>query len=336
MCFHIGLFITNSMHYPKAKILFIVSFSFLILFYSCENSGNQKSGNKQELIIFHAGSLSVPMHQMADSFMKNNPDIKVLFESAGSRECARKITELKKPCDIMASSDYYVIRDMLIPEFAGWYINFAGNEMCIAYNHQSRLHEKLTTTNWFSIVMDKTVSFGRSNPDNDPCGYRTLQVFKLSSIYYKNPALAEKLAGKDGRFIRPKEVDLLALLESRSLDYIFIYRSVAIQHKLDYLTLPDEINLKNPSFAKQYAVVQVEIKGKEAGKKTIMKAEPMVYAFTILKNAPNKDAALKFADFILSDKGKSIMEQNGQPSIIFTDSSLYNKIPSSLIKYLRK
>jgi len=324
------------MNYKQTFILLFFAGSITSLFTACHNNCDRNNKTKSELIIFHAGSLSVPMHQLADTFMKENPAIKVLLESAGSRECARKITELKKPCDIIASSDYYVIKDMLMPVYSDWYINFAGNEMCIAYNKQSRLHEKIKSNNWYDVLLDKSVSYGRSNPDADPCGYRTLLLFNLSGKYYKKLSLPQHLAAKDKCYIRPKEVDLLALLESNSIDYIFIYRSVAIQHKLDYLSLPDEINLRNPHFAAYYSSAEVEISAKEKGKKMSVKGEPMVYALSILKNAPNREAAIKFTDLLLSDKGKKILELNGQPSIISTDTMCYRYIPSLLIKYLRK
>ncbi|MCL1973294.1 MAG: tungstate ABC transporter substrate-binding protein WtpA, partial [Bacteroidetes bacterium] len=38
-----------------------------------------------------------------------HPKVRVLSEGAGSLDCARKITELHRPCDIMASADYAVI-----------------------------------------------------------------------------------------------------------------------------------------------------------------------------------------------------------------------------------
>ena len=93
---------------------------------------NQKENNK--LIIFHAGSLSVPLKQMKDEFTKVNPDIEILLESAGSVKCARKITDLNKECDIMASADYTIIDEMLIPDYTGWNIKFASNEMAIVYH----------------------------------------------------------------------------------------------------------------------------------------------------------------------------------------------------------
>ena len=58
--------------------------------------------------------------------------------------------------------------------------------------------------------------------------------------------LAEELRQKHGgKYIRPKETDLLALLEAGEIDYLFIYRSVAGQHGLKMILLDDEINLKS-------------------------------------------------------------------------------------------
>ncbi|MBU0879785.1 tungstate ABC transporter substrate-binding protein WtpA, partial [Patescibacteria group bacterium] len=46
---------------------------------------------KEELIIFHAGSLSIPFEEMEVNFEKKYPDVDVVREIGGSRACARKI-----------------------------------------------------------------------------------------------------------------------------------------------------------------------------------------------------------------------------------------------------
>jgi molybdate/tungstate transport system substrate-binding protein len=284
-----------------------------------------------DLIIFHAGSLSVPFKEIAAEFNKLFPDVKVLMESAGSVASARKITDLNKPCDIMASSDYGVIDNMLIPKYADWNIRFVSNELAVVYDEKSRYAWEINAKNWYSVLMKKDVAFGRADPNADPCGYRTVMMLQLAEDYYKKPGLAKMISEKDLNFIRPKEVDLLALLESHSIDYIFLYRSVAIQHQLKFVVLPDEINLKDPRFSKQYAKVSTEINGKEPGKKEVVKGEPMLYGVTMLRNAPNKAAAIAFMQFLLSkDKGIKIMEKNGQPSVIPMETQNYDKLPKEL------
>jgi len=284
-----------------------------------------------DLIIFHAGSLSVPMKDLKAEFNKLYPKVNVLLESAGSVECARKITDLKKPCDIMASSDFTVIDKMLVPGYAEWNIRFASNEMCIVYTGKARYQDRINSKNWYDLLLKPDVAYGRSDPNSDPCGYRTVMTMQLAESFYGKPGLASTLMSKDRNYMRPKEVDLVALLESNNIDYIFIYRSVAVQHKLKYLTLPDQINLKNLQYSANYQKAVVEINGKEPGKKELMKGDAMIYGVTIIKNAPNRAAAIAFLEYMLSkDKGMRIMERDGQPSAIPLPTVGYDKLPAQL------
>jgi molybdate/tungstate transport system substrate-binding protein len=101
--------------------------------------------------------------------------------------------------------------------------------------------------------------------------------------------------------------------------------------------LPDEINLKNMAMAPQYATATTEINGKEPGKKETVKGEPMVYGVTMLRDAPNKPAAIAFLQFLLSkDKGMKIMEKNGQPSVIPMETKNYDKLPTELKPFAKK
>ena len=314
----------------------ILSVLFVTVFILINPAPAQTKKLSGDLIIFHAGSLAVPMKEVAKAFNQLYPDVKILMESAGSVASARKITDLNRPCDILASADYAVIDNMLIPKYASYNIRFVTNEMCIVYNAKSHYGAQLTPRNWYDMLMRSDVAFGRADPNADPCGYRTVMTLKLAEKYYKKPGLAGRIMGKDQQFMRPKEVDLLSLLESGSLDYIFIYKSVALQHQLKYLILPDQINLKNPAYASNYATATVEINGKKPGEKETLKGEPMIYGVTILKDAPNKEAAVAFLEFLLSkDQGMKIMQQNGQPSVIPMSTQNYNLVPPSLKKYVK-
>ncbi len=311
----------------------IFYFLFTVILCSCKFGDK----NSNELIIFHAGSLSVPFKEIAESFKKENPDIKIVMEAAGSRKCARKITDLNRECDVMASADYKVIDNLLIPEYADWNIKFAGNEMAIVYHEKSRQNTEINKDNWYRVLMNDEVVFGRSNPDFDPCGYRAVLVAKLAEKYYRQPGMTEKILHKDVNYIRLKEVDLIGLLETDVIDYIFLYRSVAEQHGLKYLVLPDSINLKNPGLADHYATATIEISGKKPGETITQKGEAMVYGVTIIKNSPNKEAAMKFVRFLLSsEKGMAIMEKNGQQSLVPSPTDTYNKIPKELKQFVIK
>ncbi|MBP6977792.1 MAG: extracellular solute-binding protein [Bacteroidales bacterium] len=289
-----------------------------------------------ELIIFHAGSLAVPFRDMATAFNQIYPGVTFRMEAGGSVASARKIIDLKRPCDIIAVSDYRVIDEMLIPEHASWNIKFAANEMVIAFSAKSAYSETIDSLNWFDILLKDDVRFARSDPDQDPCGYRTLHTFLLAEKYYGKPGLAGRLRSKDNQYIRPKEVDLLALLETHTVDYVFNYRSVACQHHLDFIQLPLEINLKSPSFTDLYGTVTADIGGKEPGQRITITGEPMLYSLTILKDAPNQENAGAFVEFLLSPRGQQILEANGQPLVVPAASASYEKIPDRFKAYATK
>ncbi len=324
---------------------FLALFCLIIIIPMCRdyNESNYKENTNSpdmnisgDLIIFYAGSLSLPFKNISKEFKKEYPDINILMESAGSVSCARKITDLERKCDIIASADYKVIDDMLIPKYADWNIKFASNEMAIVYHEESRYADEINKDNWYDILLNKDVAFGRSDPNSDPCGYRSVLMSKLAEKYYNKSELADKLLDKDLNYIRPKETDLLALLETNTIDYIFLYRSVAEQHKLKYLLLPDEINLKKQEFATYYKNTTVDINGKKPGEIVTIKGEPMVYGITILKDAPNYKSAEAFITFLLSEKGIAIMEKNGQPSLIPSITDTYDKIPENLKRFAKK
>src|ERR1035437_1126 len=306
-----------------------------ILFLPIDSSGRSSSQHK-ELIIFHAGSLSVPLKQIANEYEKRNPDTKIFLESAGSLVCARKVTELKKPCDIIASSDYFVINELLIPNFASWSIRFATNEIVIAYQGKSKYSKEINSENWMDILQRKDVIYSRSDPDSDPCGYRTVFTYKLAEKYYKKPGLAEKMSSKNREYIRPKEVDLVALLESNAIDYMFQYKSVAIQHGLKFIELPKEINLSDPSKNDLYSSVSTYVDGSKPGIKMKVTGDYINYSITILDNAPQKEEAVNFIDFMLSPEGMGIFRKNGQKPLVPLIAEPVMKLPPKLLKYFAK
>ncbi|MFP4488301.1 MAG: tungstate ABC transporter substrate-binding protein WtpA [Bacteroidales bacterium] len=310
----------------KNGVSLTVLFFCLVLFLlsSCAEK------KEKEIIIFHAGSLSLPIKDAASEYMELNPELNILLEGAGSVECARKITELKKACDIMASADYKVIEKFLMPGYTDWNIWFATNEIVIGYNDRSEYSDSINDGNWYGILADKNVVYGRADPNADPCGYRSVMMFKLAERYYEREGLAQGLTSKDRNMIRPKEVDLVALLETGALDYIIQYKSVCEQHGLDYISLPAEINLSDPGFEDLYNKVSVEITGESPGEKVSISGSSMIYGITIPYDAPNREAAASFLEYFLGEKGRLILEANGQSPLDIRLSGEARSLPEKL------
>jgi molybdate/tungstate transport system substrate-binding protein len=296
------------------------------------------SNKKQNTIrIIHAGSLALVVKQAAEAYEKENSGVKILSEAWGSKDGARQITELKKPCDVYISADDKIIEAFLMPEYASWSIPFAGNEMVLAYTSKSKFAGKLNGDNWFEFLSRPEVLTARSSPDADPCGVRAVLLMLLSDLYYNNADISKILLVKDQNFIRPKEADLIALLEKNTVDYLYIYKSIAVQHNFPYVELPDEINLSNPALSDWYAKASFFTVGKTPDSKFEEKGAPIVYGITIPTVADNPEGAIDFISFFLnSEQGGAILEKNGQNVLPPQKSRFYNFIPGDLKKFVLK
>lgn len=288
----------------------------------------------ENLIVFHAGSLSVPVKKLNETFEKANPGVRVLSEAAGSISTVRKVTELGKECDIILSADYQVIDKMLIPGYASWNVRFATNEIVIAYRPESKYADIIDSTNWYDLLLRKDVIFGRSDPDADPCGYRTIFAMVLASGYYERPGLADSMLMKDRDYIRPMEVDLVALEETGVIDYMFQYRSVAVQHGFRYLRLPAEINLSDPRLADSYSTVTYMIPGDSPGTRKEVKGDYISYSGAILKNAAHKKLAIKYFKLLLGEEGREILRSSGQEPLTPPEAFPDTDLPAELTPFL--
>ncbi len=294
----------NRTFWAKLMIVNLIA-SVAILNYGCLDAG------KERVVVLHAGSLSRPFLLLAEEYRSSNTGVEILLEPAGSLVTARKITELGKPCDIMGSADYQVIDNLLIPNHASWNIGFAGNEMVIAYRDGARYSDVIDKNNWYEILLRDDVGYGRADPDADPCGYRAIFTLKLAEEFYGVEGITDQILAKDNRLIRPKGIDLVALIETGAADYIFEYRSVAVQSGLRYLTLPSEINLGDYSFRSRYQSVGTMVAGSSPSERIYMPGDVIIYGITVIDDAPNRDEAVRFLSFILGERGQEVFRESG-------------------------
>ncbi len=313
------------------QIRYITALIFFFSFLLAGCGSFRQKDHTETLHIIHAGSLTYPVKQISEAFLEENPGVRILTEAWGSKAGARRVMELETPCDVFLSADYVVIEQMLIPDHAGWYLPFASNEMAIVYSENSRYSDEIDAENWFEVMLRPDVAIGRSDPDQDPCGVRAVFTSMLAEKYYGVGGLAEELLEKDRQNIRPKETDLIALLESKHIDYIFLYRSVAQQHRLPYLRLPPELSLGDPGLSDWYAQVEIQTLGATPGSRLTETGQAMVYGLTIPFKSKNPTLAKAFVEFLLDpEKGQRIMEQLGQPGISPAPNPWYEAMPEGL------
>ncbi len=269
-----------------------------------------------EVVVFHASSLTAVLGDAAEAFHRVDPRVRVRIEPSGSQVAVRKVTELGMPADIVAVADAALIDKMMVPSYATWNALFATNEIVVGHMDHSRFTDQIGPENWPDILTRDGVRLGRADPDTAPIGYQTLLVWKLAETVGAYGASGSQLSDRlkahcSKDHVVHDEAELLALLESRAIDYAFLFRSTAEDHHLKILTLPPEINLSRQDQAARYARAQVDIRMQQGQGRARIVGAPVTYGLTIPAHAPHPDAALRFTAFLLGDAGRRLFERRG-------------------------
>lgn len=306
------------------------------------------------LDVYHAGSLSMPFERLEAAFEAAHAGVDVRRYVYGSVMAIRQITDIGKEADILASADYQLIDDMMIKnarKWASWNLLFAKNSMCIAYGDGCA---PLTAGDWDSTLTTPDAKVGISNPNQDPCGYRSLLAVYLAQerlgkaglfddIIVKNSGVTSERAGartilnvpsalnvRGGLVVRPKETDLIALFQTGAIDYLFIYRSVAVQHNMKFVELPAGANLSEPSLADVYGAVSVRLNADKPNRSTTVRGSAVVYGITVPSTVRRPELAKEFIRLLLSEEGRKIMHSCGQEPVWpprYSNASLKKDLP---------
>jgi len=335
-----------------AAVILLISTYFFVENYVLTDS------SKQTLKIHCATSLQFPLAKVEADFEEKYPNVDVQIEGHGTIQVIRHVTELGQNIDLLFVADYGLIPVMMynttMPNsnegFANYYIRFATNTLVLAYTNSSRYADEINATNWYSVLLRPDVTLGLGNPQVASIGYRAITAIQLAQNYYSTPTLFHDLitanlnppmnSVSDGSGytiivpevqepvgdklkLRTSEVDLIALLTSGHLDYALIYLTNAKQYGLNYVELPDEINMGSPEHEDLYGTVQVNFEPQRFSTISLdRKGETIFYGLTIPKNAPNPGLAQTFIDFLLAGTGKEDFESAFHPifSPAYTDN----------------
>jgi molybdate/tungstate transport system substrate-binding protein len=290
-----------------------------------------------EIIVFYASSLSAVLGDAAEAFQKDNPQLRLRLEPSGSQVAARKVVELGMRADIVAVADAKLIPKMMIPTHAAWSAIFATNEIVLAHKDHSKFTDQIKAENWVEILGRQGVRLGRADPDTAPLGYQTLMVWQLAEAS-GGPAAAGLLARLAAQctkdHVTHDEAELLSLLESRAVDYAFLFRSTAEDHHLKILTLPPEINLSRQDLAARYAAASVEVRMQQGQGSARLTGAPVTYGLTIPTHAPHAEAATRFLVFFLGDHGRRLLDRRGFHPLAHAQCAPCTGLPAPLASRL--
>lgn len=288
------------------RIRFVVPL-VLAMVASCGKSAQRAGDGGGAIVVYTAASVAIPIRAALDTFAARE-QVTVDQENGGSLDIARKLTELHQIPDVVVLADYSVFPKLLMPDETTWYADFARNRMVLAFTDKSKFASQVDSANWPAILQRPGVQLGRANPDLDPNGYRTLLTMQLAEQYYELPGLYHRLMQlSPAKNVRPKEADLVGVLQAGEFDYIWSYESLARATKLRYITLPAAIDLGTPGDTGLYAKASVKVAGKTPKDTLTIKGQPIVYALSIPTSAPHPRVAEQFVAFLLSPEGRTLM-----------------------------
>lgn len=201
-------------------------------------SGGDDGGGSSDASVLVAGSLQAVANRVGGGSV----------EAHGSVAVRRLVVEGARDPDAVALAD-----TSLFDGIAAEYTLFASNALAVAYDPASD-HAEALERDWRSALAEAEVELGRTDPDLDPLGYRTVMALELAGGVDADRVL-------DRSTVAP-EVAVLRNLEGGALDAAFVYRNMAVEHDLPYVDLPARIDFSDPSLADHYATVSTEVGGR--------------------------------------------------------------------------
>jgi molybdate/tungstate transport system substrate-binding protein len=289
---------------PKTAV---IALSVLVCLTTSSSHATNALKRPGTLTVMNAASITRPIRAALDSFSART-GVKYELEPGSSLEIARRFTELHRTADVVFLADPEVFPQLMMPTYVHWYALFARNRIVLAYTDHSRGAREITAENWRQVITRPGVEVGRSDPNVDPSGYRTLLTMRLAEQHYREPGLSARLlAAAPERNMRPREADQVALLQTNELDYIWTYQNLAENDALQFVKLPDDIDLGNPADSASYARVSTRVLGKRQGDTVTMRGAPILFAFTIPVQAENPELAERFVDYVTSADGRRVL-----------------------------
>lgn len=229
--------------------------------------------------VMYAGSLIRVMEGPLAASFHAHTGLQFSGEAKGSKAIAQLIRAGLRTPDVFVSADPKLI-DGIAP-----YVIFGSARMVIAYSEKSPRHAlfeeaALGRRSILDVLADPSVRVGRTDPQLDPKGERTLTTLTLLGRHYQDPSQAQRVLEKSEMF--PEE-DLAVRVESGEVDAGFFYSTEIPGRGLRAVELPADANLSSE----------------------------ITYAIAQLPDATHPKEAAAFVDFILNGDGKRILEQAG-------------------------
>src|SRR5712672_2667773 len=155
-----------------------------------QNSTPSKPSGKVQVL--YAGSLGAVLEKSVGPEFEKISGVSFQGEGQGSLAAAKMIFDGLRSPDVFISADAAVNDKVLMTpakRLTDWYVTFASSAMVLGYNPNSKfksLFEQIQAGKllWYEALKTPGLKVGRTDPNLDPKGYRTIFLFRLAESYY--------------------------------------------------------------------------------------------------------------------------------------------------------
>jgi len=248
------------------------------------------SGGPAPVRVLAAGSLQ----RALDDGLRDAVDAPIALEARGSAALARLVADGQRDPDVLALADVALFDRVLDDP---WHAAFATNALAVATadtpgGRRVRDAAAADDRHWYDPLLAGDAALGRTDPDLDPLGYRTLFALDLLAAHHDRPDLREAVTAPDQVY---PETALLSQLETGAVDAAVVYRSMATDHGYRTVDLPPAVDLSDPARADAYADATYDLPG--GG---VVRGDAIEYGAT-LRSREDDAARSVFAELLAGD-----------------------------------
>ncbi|KAE8888806.1 hypothetical protein PF005_g2849 [Phytophthora fragariae] len=327
--------------YRVALAVVLVVLVVVIVLAACGVFSSSSAASTGNVTIYHAGSLVGLMDDKIAPAFTAATGVATSLLAKGSVKLANLLVNGSQ-ADVFISADASVNSELLMGDandnLISWYITFGETSIGVGYYPESPYADVFAAVQngsllWYeALLQNPGVKLGRTDPDADPKGYRTVMMFELAEEFYNTTGLVSGILGnatnRDQIF---SEENLETYLSSGDLDVGFFYAVEAGSLSgINFITLPEEINMGNPALNDEYATVSYT--NSETG--TVYNGSASIYTVTILNNATHMSEAEEFVAYLLSPDGQKILTEQGMQAANLTAYGDTSNLPSTIATYL--
>jgi molybdate/tungstate transport system substrate-binding protein len=295
------------------------------------------AATSQQLIVYHAGSLSAAFTPVEQAFTCQT-GVQVQDMTGGSVDLLRQITAGGKPADIVASADYVDIDNFLKPGELRPPVRPRPHGAGLQRQRRRRQEPghrrpgrdvqptRLNSHRGRHLVSGRAPAWrdGRRLapfPLLDPSGYRSHLMFQLTQNHYNVPNLYNNLL--EHYLALPAAAPSNAFTLGKQYDFSLTYEHSAMgaagsNPDYRYAYLPDDIDLSNPAKNDLYKQAVVKMPGlgvPDSDASIDVQGSRVAWGLTVMKSAPNRENAIKFLQLLLApgDVGQTTLQRSAQP-----------------------